>query len=355
MLKDYSAKDPGSYTVVIHGIGNYTGYLDAAYRLDGQQVESVTLSLKDASVAAGNTLQLTAKVLPEDAVDKSIVWSSGNTDIAVVDQNGLVTAKKAGQVTITAAAAGGKASASCVLTVTVKPSGGSTGSGGNSGGGSAGGSGSSGGGSAGGSGSSGGSAGSGGNSGSGGSSGGSVSPGPDLEVKLLYYIVYFDANSGNKLSRREMTLLYDDSLGVLPKVQRENYAFNGWYTQKSGGKQAGSRTVLNASATLYAHWDKITRPSKVQLLSLASKKSGQCTVGFKAAADVSGYEISYSVNKQFKAAVTKKVLAGSNQKTLTGLKTGKTYYVRVRAYRTDSAGRKIYGVYSNVKKIKIKK
>ena len=37
------------------------------------------------------------------------------------------------------------------------------------------------------------------------------------------------------------------------------------------------------------------------------------------------------------------------------LKKGKTYYVRVRAYKKDSTGRKVYGKYSTVKKIKITK
>ena len=37
------------------------------------------------------------------------------------------------------------------------------------------------------------------------------------------------------------------------------------------------------------------------------------------------------------------------------LKKGKTYYVRVRAYKKDSTGRKVYGKYSKVMKVKITK
>ena len=37
------------------------------------------------------------------------------------------------------------------------------------------------------------------------------------------------------------------------------------------------------------------------------------------------------------------------------LKKGKTYYVKVRAYKKDSANSKVYGSYSAVKKVKIKK
>lgn len=51
----------------------------------------------------GEMVQLTAEVLPEGASQK-VVWSSGDTGIAVVDQEGLVTAKSKGSVTITATA-----------------------------------------------------------------------------------------------------------------------------------------------------------------------------------------------------------------------------------------------------------
>ncbi|MBQ0141432.1 MAG: Ig-like domain-containing protein [Prevotellaceae bacterium] len=49
----------------------------------------------------GETLQLSATVLPEDASDKTVTWSSSNDAIAKVSTDGLVTAKSAGDVTIT--------------------------------------------------------------------------------------------------------------------------------------------------------------------------------------------------------------------------------------------------------------
>ena len=41
--------------------------------------------------------------------------------------------------------------------------------------------------------------------------------------------------------------------------------------------------------------------------------------------------------------------------TLKGLEKGKTYYVKVRAYQTDSTGKAVYGSYSKVISVKIKK
>ena len=77
-------------------------------------VESVTLSQKEAVITVGKTLTLTATVMPENATDKTVTWTSNNTSIATVD-NGVVTAVKPGSASITATA-GGK-NASCTVTV----------------------------------------------------------------------------------------------------------------------------------------------------------------------------------------------------------------------------------------------
>lgn len=62
--------------------------------------------------------ELFAKVLPENATDKTVTWSSDKTDVATVN-NGLVTAVKAGTATITAAAGG--VTAGCTVTVSEPP------------------------------------------------------------------------------------------------------------------------------------------------------------------------------------------------------------------------------------------
>lgn len=77
-------------------------------------------------------------------------------------------------------------------------------------------------------------------------------------------------------------------------------------------------------------------------------------VKYKKYSGIKGYEIVYSTSKKFTAASTNRVVAGSSEKTLKKLKTGKTYYVKVRAYRVDSTGRKIYGAYSKVRNVQVK-
>lgn len=83
----------------------------------GTEVTSVTLNKATLNLEVGETGKLSATVLPVSAADKSITWSSSNTDVASVNSNGTVNAKKAGTVVITATATNGK-NASCTVTVT---------------------------------------------------------------------------------------------------------------------------------------------------------------------------------------------------------------------------------------------
>ena len=74
----------------------------------------VTLSESSLVLDVGETAQLTAAVVPEGTTDV-LVWSSGNPDVATVDENGLVTAVGPGRTVITATA--GSVSAECSVTV----------------------------------------------------------------------------------------------------------------------------------------------------------------------------------------------------------------------------------------------
>ena len=77
-------------------------------------VTSVTLDKTSAQLKVGETLTLNATVLPDDATDKTVTWSTSNANVATVD-NGVVTAVKAGSAIITAQA--GDATAICTITV----------------------------------------------------------------------------------------------------------------------------------------------------------------------------------------------------------------------------------------------
>ncbi|MDE6720917.1 MAG: Ig-like domain-containing protein, partial [Bacteroidaceae bacterium] len=81
--------------------------------------ESVTLSQTTAQLKAGESVRLTATVSPATATDKTVNWSSSNSEIATVDANGNVTAISIGEVTITASC--GSVTANCTVTVVATP------------------------------------------------------------------------------------------------------------------------------------------------------------------------------------------------------------------------------------------
>ena len=82
-------------------------------------IENITFNKSETSIYVGGTETLTATITPGDVINNTLTWSSSDTNVATVDQSGLVTAKKLGTATITATATDGSGvSASCVVTVT---------------------------------------------------------------------------------------------------------------------------------------------------------------------------------------------------------------------------------------------
>ena len=81
---------------------------------------SITLDKSEVELEATQTATLVATVLPELTTNKAVTWASSNDEVAIVDENGVVTAIAVGEVTITATTTdGSNLSASCK--VIVKP------------------------------------------------------------------------------------------------------------------------------------------------------------------------------------------------------------------------------------------
>lgn len=102
----------------------------------------------------------------------------------------------------------------------------------------------------------------------------------------------------------------------LKAASKKGYAFKGWYTDSKYTKKI--TTIAKNSKkniTVYAKWEKVVVK---------------------------------------KGAVKKETVTGTS-KTLSKFSKGKNYYVKVRAYKKDSTGAKVYGSFSSVKKVKISK
>ena len=81
-------------------------------------VTSIQIAPETAELEVGETLALKATVLPDNATDKTVIWSSDNEAVATVSEGGLVTTLMEGKAVITATS--GEKGAAC--TVTVAPS-----------------------------------------------------------------------------------------------------------------------------------------------------------------------------------------------------------------------------------------
>lgn len=113
-----SAKTVGTTTITATTTdGGFVAACEVTVYIPYVAVTSVTLDKSTATLEKGKTLNLTATVLPENASVKSVSWSSGNTNVANVDQAGKVNAVGCGTATITAKC--GDCSATCTVTVVV--------------------------------------------------------------------------------------------------------------------------------------------------------------------------------------------------------------------------------------------
>lgn len=99
--------------------------------------------------------------------------------------------------------------------------------------------------------------------------------------------------------------------------------------------------------------EKAVAPKKavVKRVKSLGKKKIKITVK-KSSEQVSGYEVTLSTKKNFKNA--KKITTKKNVITVKKLKAGKKYFVKVRAFK-KVGNKKIYGNYSTVKKVIVKK
>lgn len=120
-------------------------------------------------------------------------------------------------------------------------------------------------------------------------------------------------------------------------------------------KNVGTATV---TITLKGNYQGTTNktfkivPGAVKKLTVKNNSRQKAKVNWKKVSQASGFEIQYATNKSMKKAKT--VTVKKTSKALSKLKKNKTYYIRVRAYKTVS-GNKLYGSYSGKKSVKIKK
>ena len=73
------------------------------------------------------------------------------------------------------------------------------------------------------------------------------------------YRIFLDGNGATLTDTMLVTV--DHKPAGLPTPTREDYRFDGWFTQAEGGTQVTAETPLTASQTLYAHWTLTATPT----------------------------------------------------------------------------------------------
>lgn len=249
-------------------------------------VSSIKLDEESLTIGTDTKVVLKATVAPTDAANSSVLWSSSNSDVASVDQSGVVNANKMGTVTITATSAdGSNIAASCNITV---------------------------------------------------------------GYKITYVL-----NGGTNHEDNPTGFAAKTTVKLLDPV-KSGYTFKGWYTDKNFKKKITKITKgTKKNVTVYAKWEKIT-VAKASIDSLKNSSKGKMKIKLDKVNGAKGYEIVYATDSKFSTSV-ENITLNSSSKTISNLTKGTTYYVKARAYKVDNSGNKIYGKYSSVKKVTIKK
>lgn len=300
---------------------------------------SATPATDSIELEAGKTMQLTAQLIPSNVTDPTVIWESADESIATV-KNGLLTGVKAGKTTVTAHPFNNTAvSKSWTVNVkaaeeklpeqpvqpeqptqptqpdqTTQPASPST-------------------------------------------SEQISDPATGEKVEQSFAGMDIDldytatAYSG-KAKQPGVTI--QDNVGH-ELIEGVDYEL-AYYNNKSVGKAVVIVKGLGSYAGTTAGKNFTIKPKTVKTTSLKKAAAGKLTLKWKShKTQTTGFQIRYSTTKSFKSGTYKSVTLSkksATSKTVSKLKKGKTYYVKIRAYKTVD-GKKIYSSWSTARKVKV--
>lgn len=285
--------------------------------LDGDHFNSyLSLSASASTLKTGKSLTISASLINEGfpsataSLDASgFVWKSSKSSVAAVNSSGKVTAKKPGSVTITAKTGGGGMSASLNFTVSLATPSISKVT--------------------------------------------NTSSGVKVTWKKVtgasgYYVYRRTGTSGSY--KKIATVKSGSTVSYINKTSGTNkvtagttyyYKIVAYYGSKKSSKSSASSICYLAAG---------------KLSSVKNTASKKMTVKWSKRSGVTGYQIQYSTKSDFSSSVKKVKVKGasSTSQVISSLTKGKTYYVRIRTYKTES-GNTYYSAWSGKKKVKISK
>lgn len=165
----------------------------------------------------------------------------------------------------------------------------------------------------------------------------------------ITYVLYDGKNSGSNPAT--FTASSEFALKSPSKAER---TFGGWVVKSASGEKKTITAIekgTKGNLTVYAKWNKIT-VGKTAITSLKSTTKKKAAVAWKAVSGAKGYEVTYSKYKNFSKKKT--ITVAALKASLSMQTSGTVYYVKVKAYKLDSTGKRVRGSDSVVKSIKIK-
>lgn len=134
----------------------------------------------------------------------------------------------------------------------------------------------------------------------------------------------------------------------------------GWLYIKGNGKYklyAQSKNTKSYKVTVLSDKISSVNTKKHTVKAKSTKKKAVKVTWKQIYKDVTAYEVQYSTSNKFSKKTTKTVVVkgkGNTSKTISKLKSKKTYYVRVRAYTDQTNNEKLYTPWSKTVKVKVK-
>ncbi|MCD7765376.1 MAG: CAP domain-containing protein [Lachnospiraceae bacterium] len=296
---------PGTATVTVSGKGNYTGTVQKTFTIN-KASQTVTASAASASVAIGGTTTITA------AGQGTITYSSGNTTVATVSSSGVVTGVNPGTAVITVSAAGNSLynAASRTITIKVKP----------------------------------------------GTATISALTNTSKGITVTWNEV--TGATGYYISRKTKSGNYSTIATI---TSGTTVSYTDTKVKSKNGTQYTYKVVaytVSAGNTISGDFVAKTtvRLTGTSLSSVKNSSSKKAVVKWKKSSSVTGYQIQYSTSKTFADGNKTVKVSGASKvsRTLSKLTKKKTYYVRIRTYKTVG-GKTYYSAWSSVKKVKITK
>lgn len=134
----------------------------------------------------------------------------------------------------------------------------------------------------------------------------------------------------------------------------------GWLYIKGNGKYklyAQSKNTKSYKVTVLSNKISSVNTKKHTVKAKSTKKKAVKVTWKQIYKDITAYEVQYSTSNKFSKKATKTVVVkgkGNTSKTISKLKSKKTYYVRVRAYTDQTNNEKLYTPWSKTVKVKVK-